>query len=41
MGGKDNEVTIIKKNEEIKLEKQSKERIAKLICKEIAEEISE
>ena len=35
-----NEVIIIKKNEEIKLARQSKERIAKLICKRIVEEIS-
>ena len=40
MGGEENEVIIIKKNEEIKLEKQSKEGIAKLICKKIVEEIS-
>ena len=40
MGGEENEVIIVKKNQEIKLEKQSKERIAKLICKEIVEEIS-
>ena len=40
MGGEENEVIIIKKNEEIKLERQSKEGIAKLICKKIVEEIS-
>ena len=40
MGGEENEVIIIKKNEEIKLERQSKESIAKLICKKIVEEIS-
>ena len=40
MGGDKNEVFIIKKNEEIKLERQSKERIANLICKKIVEEIS-
>ena len=40
MGGEENEVIIIKKNEEIKLARQSKERIAKLICKRIVEEIS-
>ena len=40
MGGEENEVIIIKSNKEIKLEKQSKEGIAKLICKEIVEEIS-
>ena len=38
MGGEENEVIIIKKNEEIKLARQSKERIAKLICKRIMEE---
>tara|TARA_B100000989_G_scaffold80843_1_gene57638 strand:- start:274 stop:924 length:651 start_codon:yes stop_codon:yes gene_type:complete len=40
MGGWENEVIIIKKNEEIKLAKQSKEGIAKLICKNIVEEFS-
>ena len=40
MGGEENEVIIIKKNEEIKLERQSKEGIAKLICQKIVEEIS-
>tara|TARA_B100001989_G_C24489561_1_gene438801 strand:- start:492 stop:1142 length:651 start_codon:yes stop_codon:yes gene_type:complete len=40
MGGDDNEVIIIKKNEEIKVERQSKEGVAKLICKKIVEEIS-
>ena len=40
MGGEDNEVIIIKKNEEIKFAKQSKEGIAKLICKKIVEEFS-
>ena len=40
MGGGENEVIIIKKNEEIKFARQSKERIAKLICKKIAEEFS-
>ena len=40
MGGWENEVIIIKKNEEIKLAKQSKEGIAKLICKKIVEEFS-
>ncbi len=40
MGGEENEVIIIKKNEEIKLERQSKEGIAKLICKKIVEELS-
>ena len=40
MGGWENEVIIIKKNEEIKLPKQSKEGIAKLICKKIVEEFS-
>ena len=40
MGGWENEVIIIKKNEEIKFVKQSKEGIAKLICKKIVEEIS-
>ncbi len=38
MGGGENEVIIIKKNEEIKFAKQSKEGIAKLICKKIVEE---
>ena len=38
MGGWENEVIIIKKNEEIKFAKQSKEGIAKLICKKIVEE---
>ena len=40
MGGGDNEVIIIKKNEEIKFARQSKEGIAKLICKKILEEFS-
>ena len=40
MGGDENEVTIIKKNEEINLEKNTKEKIAKLICEKIVEEIS-
>ena len=40
MGGAENEVVIIKKNEEIRYDKQSKERIAKLICEKIVEEIS-
>ena len=40
MGGWENEVIIIKKNEEIKFERQSKEGIAKLICKKIVEEFS-
>ena len=40
MGGLENEVIIIKKNEEIKFAKQSKEGIAKLICKKIVEEFS-
>ena len=40
MGGGDNEVFIIKKNEEIKFARQSKEGIAKLICKKIVEEFS-
>ena len=39
MGGGENEVIIIKKNEEIKFSRQSKEGIAKLICKKIVEEI--
>jgi len=38
MGGAENEVIIIKKNEEVKVARQSKEGIAKLICKEIVEE---
>ena len=40
MGGEENEVIIVKKNQEIKLERQSKKGIAKLICNEIVEEIS-
>ena len=40
MGGEENEVIIIKKNEEINLAKQSKERIAKFICEKIVEEVS-
>ena len=40
MGGDKNEVTIIKKNEEIHLERQTKEKIAELICKKIVKEIS-
>jgi len=40
MGGGENEVIIIKKNEEIKFARQSKEGIAKLICKKIVEEFS-
>ena len=40
MGGWENEVIIIKKNEEIKFAKQSKVGIAKLICKKIVEEFS-
>ena len=40
MGGEENEVTIVMKNQEIKLERQSKEGIAKLICKKIVDEIS-
>ena len=40
MGGGENEVIIIKKNEEIKFAKQSKKSIAKLICKKIVEEFS-
>ena len=40
MGGEDNEVIIIKRDEEIKLARQSKKRIAKLICKKIEEELS-
>ena len=40
MGGWENEVIIIKKNEEIKFAKQSKKGIAKLICKKIVEEFS-
>ena len=40
MGGGDNEVIIIKKNEEIKFARQSKEAIAKHICKKIVEEFS-
>ena len=40
MGGDENEVTIIKKNEEINLERQTKEKIAELICETIVEDIS-
>ena len=40
MGGEENEVIIVKKNQEIKLERQTKEVIAKLICKKIVDEIS-
>ena len=40
MGGDENEVTIIKKNEEIKLKRQTKEKIAELICETIVEDIS-
>ena len=40
MGGAENEVIIIKKNEEVKVARQSKEGIAKLICKKIDEEFS-
>ena len=40
MGGEENEVFIVKKDQEIKLERQSKEAIAKLICKKIVDEIS-
>ena len=40
MGGDENEVTIIKKTEEVNLARQSKEKIAELICKKIVEEIS-
>ena len=39
MGGDQNEVTIIKKNEEINLERQPKEKIAEFICEKIVEEI--
>jgi len=40
MGGDENEVIIIKKNEEIKLERQTKEKIAELICEKIVEDIA-
>ena len=40
MGGGENEVIIIKKNEEFKVTRQSKEGIAKIICKKIVEEFS-
>ena len=40
MGGEENEVIIIKKNEEIRLARQTKEKIARHICKKIVEEIS-
>ena len=39
MGGDENEVTIIKKNEEINLARQTKEKIAELICEKIVDEI--
>ena len=39
MGGDENEVTIIKKNEEINLARQPKEKIAEFICEKIVEEI--
>ena len=41
MGGEENEVIIVKKKKEIKLERQSKKEIAYFICKKIVEEISE
>ena len=41
MGGEKNEVVIVKKKKEIKLERQSKKEIAYFICKKIVEEISE
>ena len=40
MGGEENEVVIIKKDEEINLARQSKERIAKFICEKIVEDIT-
>ena len=40
MGGEENEVIIIKKNEEINLARQSKATIAKFICEKIVEEVS-
>ena len=40
MGGEENEVIIVKKDKEIKLERQSKVAIAKLICEKIVDEIS-
>ena len=40
MGGGENEVIIIKKNEEIEFARQSKEGIAKIICKKIVEDFS-
>jgi len=40
MGGAENEVIIIKKDEEVKVARQSKEGIAKLICRKIVEEFS-
>ena len=40
MGGEENEVIIVKKNQQIKLERQSKKGIAKLICKEIVDDLS-
>ena len=40
MGGAENEVIIIKKNEEVKVARQSKEGIAKLICRKRVEEFS-
>ena len=41
MGGGENEVIIVKKNEEIKFARQSKKRIAELICKKIVEEFAD
>ncbi len=41
MGGGENEVIIIKKNEEIKFARQSKEGNEKLICKKIVESFSD
>lgn len=40
MGGEENEVVIVKRNEEIELTRRSKKNIAEVICKEIIEEIS-
>jgi phosphopantothenoylcysteine synthetase/decarboxylase len=40
MGGEENEVIIIKKNEEIQLKRQSKKNIARFLCNEIVQECS-
>jgi phosphopantothenoylcysteine decarboxylase/phosphopantothenate--cysteine ligase len=40
MGGEENEVIIVKKNEEIQLKRQSKKNIARFLCNEIVQECS-